>query len=243
MKQYSNLESAMETRKYFKNGACLKNLINRMKFTLFGILMLFACSCEKEDPKNEQQKPLFPLSIGNSWYYENVNYYNDTTLTQVNVLYSYTIDGITGFALSEYKRGEPISLLKNDEEGNLVEYLFNKEKLIHSTTFFRKNVKKGDNWIYKAAVYTNDDYSNYTVEETVMTCITTDTIIKSPKEDFHCMGFSSQREGKQENGDSYNKLIYYLSENVGIIKIINYEYYKSDTFLLYEMILTDYSLK
>jgi len=65
-----------------------------------------------------------------------------------------------------------------------------KEKHIHSTTFFKKNVKKGDNWIYKAAVYTNDDHSNYTVEETVMTCITTDTIIKSPKEDFHCMGFS-----------------------------------------------------
>jgi len=244
MEQYSNLKFAIETGNHFKNGMSLKNLIKRLKkITLLGILLLFISSCEKEEPDNNRQNPIFPLNIGNNWHYEGTYYTGDTTSLQLHVFNSYTIDGITGFALSEYKKGQPISLLKNDEEGNLVEYLFNKEKLVHSTTFFKKNVEKGENWIYKAAVYTNGDYSKYTIEETVMTCITTDTIIKSPKGDFHCIGFSSQAEGKQENGDPHNKMFFYLSENVGIIKIIDYEYYNNNFNFLYEMTLTDYSLK
>ncbi len=242
MISYNNLESAMETRDHFKNGASLKSQISRLKFTILMMLMLFVSSCEKEESKNDQQNPLFPLNIGNSWTYENTTKYGTTT-TQRSVLYSYTINGITGFALEEYEKGEPISLFKNDKDGNLVEYLFNNDNFIHSTILYKKNVKRGDSWIYKAAVYTDDDYSEYEIEERIMTCITSDTIITTSLGDFHCIAFSYHPGGTQENGDPNHTMINFLSENVGPIKIVHYEHDRGNTWLFSEEILTDYSLK
>ena len=206
-------------------------------------LAVFVSSCEKEEPNNEQQNPLFPLSIGNIWHYENINYYGNTTSTQLNVLGSYTIDGIKGFALTEYKKGAPISLLENDKEGNLVEHLLNNDRLVHTTVFFRKNVKKGDNWIYKSTVYTEADYSKYNIEEWLVTCVTADTIIATPIGDFHCIGFSYHPGGMQENGDPYHTMIDFLSENIGIVKSLHYEHNSGSIKLFNERILTDYSLK
>ena len=243
MVQYSNFDRVMEARDHFKNGASLKSLMSRLKFVLLGILMLFVSSCGKEeDPKNERQNPLFPLNIGNSWTYDNTTSYG-TTQMQMNVLYSYTIDGITGFALSEHIKGEPISLLENDKDGNCVEYLFNNDKFVHNTILYKKNVKKEDNWIYKSAVYTNGDYSKYEIEEWMITCIASDTIITTSKGNFHCIGFSYHPGGKQENGEPNHTMIDFLSENVGLIKKIHYEHERGNTWLFREQILTDYSLK
>ena len=194
----------------------------------------------------ERQNPLFPLNIGNSWSYENTNYNGgvpNTITTQINIQNSYTIDGITGFSFSEYKKGEPVSLLENDEDGNLVEHLFNNDKFVHSTIFYKKNVKKGDNWIRKATVYTDDDFSKYEIEEWIVTCITSDTLITTPKGDYHCIGFSYHPGGKQNNGDPNHTMIDFLSENVGIIKLLHYEHDNGKSWLFREQALIDFSLK
>ena len=242
MVQNSNFESTMEAGDHFKNVANLKNQMSRLKFTLLGILMLFVSSCEKEEPEKERQNPLFPLNIGNSWTYEDTTPYG-TTQVQMNVLFSYTIDGKTGFSFSEYKTGEPVSLLENDKDGNLVEYLFNNDRFVHSTVLYKKNVKKGDSWIYKSTVYTDDDYSRYDIEERIMTCIVSDTLITTPAGDFHCIGFSYHPGGKQENGDPNHTMIHFLSENVGQIKTLHYEHDNGRNWLFREQVLIDYSLK
>jgi len=192
--------------------------------------------------KETGQNPLFPLNIGNSWTYENTTPYGSTQM-QMKVLHSYTIDGITGFAFSEYLKGEPISLFESDRNGNFLEHLFNNDKFVHSTILYKNNVKKGDSWIYKSAVYTDDDFSECEIEERVITCITADTIITTPKGDFHCIGFAYHPGGKQDNGDPNHTMIDFLSENIGKIKSLHYEHENGKTWLFQEQILIDYFLK
>jgi len=256
----ANLSGAMESRDHFKNGASSKILIlmsrenimtkilrmSRLKFTLFGMLILFLSSCEDKEPKKERQTPLFPLSVGNSWSYDNISYNGgepNTVTTQMNIKYSYKIDGITGFSFNEYKIGDPISLLENDESGNLVEHFFNNDKFVYSSIRYKKDAKKGDHWLYRMAVYSNGDFSKYEIEEITMTCTTSDTIIIIPKGNFHCIGFSYHPGGEQENGDPNHTMIDFVSENVGQIKTLHYEHERGNTWLFSERVLTDYSLK
>jgi hypothetical protein len=43
----------------------------------------------------------------------------------------------------------PFSLLSNDNEGNTIEYFFDKEALVYKTVQFKKNAKANDKWMYK----------------------------------------------------------------------------------------------
>ena len=224
----------------------MRNLIlNKLNLLLVGTLIILISSCKSE--VSEPQNPLFPLSIGNSWSYENTNYNGgvpNTQTTQIKILYSYTIDGITGFSLSEYIEGEPISLLVNDENGSCVEYLFVDDKLVHNTILYNKNAQKGDSWKYKSAVYTEVDLlSKLEIEEWLITCISSDTTITTPKGDFQCIAFSYHPGGTQENGDPNHTMIDFLSENVGRVKSLHYEHENDKSWLFREMVLIDYSLK
>ena len=210
------------------------------------ILLGLFISCGDDETEVVKQDPLYPLAVGNSWTYDNTNYNGgnpNTTTTQTTVQFSYTIDNITGFAFSEYVEGNPMSLLNNDDDGNTVEYLFNNNILVHKTIVYKKDVKKVDSWTRKTAVYTNGDYSQYEIEEWEMTCITSDTIITTPKGDFHCIGYSYHPGGKQENGDPNHTMIDYLSENIGLVKSLHYEHENANSWLFREIVLKDYSLK
>ena len=230
--------------------------MNRLMFMALGMLMLSVGSCEKY-PVSEQQKSLFPLNVGNSWSYNETyyNYYSGQPeymkTVQTHVVNQYTIDRITVFSLSstdfslgDYKGGEPFGLCKNDEEGNTVAYLFNEDKLVHSTFLYKKNLKKGDTWVYKSAVFSDYDFSKYEIEEQTITCITSDTLITTPMGDFHCVGFMHHPGGDiNPNGSLSHTMIDFLSENVGLIKHIHYEHSGGRTYLFRERILTDYTLK
>ena len=228
------------------------SVMNRLHFTFFGVLILLMSSCGKEEINIEPQNPIFPLNVGNSWSYEEtVN--NRTGIVRINIQNLYTIDGTTGFfmngyrnedpILSEYKNGDPVSLFKNDEDGNCIEYFFNKDKLVHSTILYKKEVKKGDNWKRKTVGYIDGDRSKYDIEERIITCISSDTIISTPKGDFHCVGFSYHLGGKQTNGDPSDTMIEFLSKNLGMVKYIHYEHDRDKTWLYVERVLTSYSLK
>ena len=220
----------------------MKTLNLLISLILLGIFI----SCGDDETEVVKQDPLYPLAVGNSWTYDNTNYNGgnpNTTTTQTTVQSSYTIDGKTGFALSEYIEGNPISLIKNDNNGNTVEYLFNNNKFVHNTIVFKKDVKKGDSWIRKSAVFTDDDNSQYEIEEWEMTCITSDTIITTPKGDFQCIGYSYHPGGKQENGDPNHTMIDYLSEKIGLVKSLHYEHENANSWLFREIVLKDYSLQ
>ncbi|GHT22141.1 hypothetical protein AGMMS4957_11970 [Bacteroidia bacterium] len=196
-----------------------------------------------EENTPEIEKPIFPLNIGNSWTYEETTHAMtnpevETVKSEMNNVY--TIDGQSGFSARKYVKGEPISLLNNDNEGNCIEYLFNNDKLVHKTIIFKKNIKKGDKWIYKSAVYTDGDFSQYKITDMEKTCIASDTIITTPKGDFKCVVFSYNPSGAvDKEGNPNDVFVQFLSENVGLVKFQRYELQN----LFSERILTDYTIK
>ncbi len=215
----------------------LKSLI---PILLFGILFY---SCENSN--DEIQSPIYPANIGNKWIYEETTSANtpNTEIVQSEVKYQYTIGGVKGFSFIEYAEGEPISMINSDNEGNCIEYLFNKNTLVNKTIAFKKNVKKGDKWVYKPAVYTGSDYSKYKIEEREITCIASDTVIVTPKGSFHCIGYRSHPGGFDSEGLPYHTMFHYLSENVGLVKQLHYEHDNGRTTLFKEKVLTDYYVK
>jgi len=224
------------------------------KFLICGLLLssLFFFSCEKEGDKKEvKEAPLFPLSIGNSWTYQNLTYnwhypyaepYEDEPFN-IKIDYSYTIDGKTGYTAAEYTEGQPVSLLNNDNKGNTIEYFFNNNKLVHQTFFIKKNLKKGDKWVRQTAVYSNGDFSQYEIQEWEIACIATDTLIITPAGEFQCVGLLYHPEAFESNGDFSHTFVSYYAENVGQVKYLHYEYKNTDKNLFRERVLIDYSVK
>lgn len=218
--------------------------IANLKFLLFVSFMVFFCACEKEDVKYESTTPLYPLNIGNSWSYQDtINNRPETIIEVQDIQYSYTINDIHGFSFQEYKTGSPCVLFNNDKNGNFIVYLFDNNQLVHSSVLYKKGAKKGDSWTYLSTVFTNDNYLDYDIEEQKITCIASDTIIRTSKGAFHCTGFSYHPGGFQENGDPYNTKIDYLSDNVGIVKSFHYEHENGKSWLFREQTLIDYSIK
>jgi hypothetical protein len=218
-----------------------------MKVSRFMLVLALSglYSCGDNDSEVEKQYPLYPLSIGNSWTYEQTTYTDppQTNTNTATVNYYLTIDGQKGFSSQEYVGGEPISLINNDEEGNCIEYLFNKDKLVHKTILFKKNVNKGDKWVYKAAVYTDYDYSQYEIRDMEKTCIASDSLIETPKGSFKCIVFSHNPGGYDEQGNPQDIMIHFLSTNVGLVKYQHYENVNGNLKLLSESSLTEYTKK
>ena len=220
-----------------------------IKFTLLILAIVFACSCEKEE--SEKTPSIYPLNIGNHWTYLDTSYDNgeeSTGISERRIQYSHSIANITGFAYRDYIPRYPISLYKNDKEGNLVEYFFDDYTLVFESVFYKKNAQKGDNWKHKFVVYENDytgneDYENYRIEEREIKCVVSDTLITTPLDDFHCLGFSYNYSETQEDGDVSITIVQYLSENVGIIKTLFYENKNGETLLFREQTLIECVIK
>lgn len=210
------------------------------------VSVFYSCNDKLSDDEIEIQTSLFPLNIGNNWTYDLIykgdNPY-ETEISKTEIQYSYKIDGQEGFSFQEYVKGQPISLFNNDNEGNLIESFFYSEVLVHKTIYLKNNIKEGDKWTYKSVVYTDDDYSNYDIEEQEMTCISSDTLISTPYGDYHCKGISYHPGGMQEDGTPNHTFIIYASPNIGIVKVLHYEHNGGKTYLFTEKILTDHTVK
>jgi hypothetical protein len=216
------------------------NMKNNSLMLAFSFLFLLLAACEKDSIKDESSKPLLPLDTNNSWTYERTTTYGTNSYsTEFDIC---NIADFEGYTSREYVVGEPISLLKNDKDGNCIEYLFNDNELVYSTILFKNGLKKGDKWNYKAAVFTDGDYSKYEIEEREIKCIVTDSLISTPAGDFICVGFEYHPGGFQSNGDPNHTMIQFLSENIGIVKHMHYEHDNGDTWLFAETVLVDYTV-
>ena len=211
-----------------------------MKIQVFVLIGLLLCSCDKH---KDSPLPLLPLNVGNSWKYEYTLYYGETPYSQIDeieIKYSNTIDGITGYSFEEYSEGSPVTLMNNDAEGNCNAYFFDNGSLIQSTLVYKKDAKKGDHWEYKVVVFPDEDDSEYNIEQYSMTCVAVDTLITTPAGNFNCIGFSYDYGEAGEGEKSDMTMVNYLSENVGIVKTV---YYNQGIGLYSEGVLIDYHIK
>lgn len=212
------------------------------KCSPLGLLILLVLpvfyGCDSESD-NTPSLPIYPLSEGNSWTYESRIYsygIDDTPRIYKLEMKAYTIDGHKGFSGQEYVKGWPISLLNNDDKGNCIESLFINDKLVHQTLLYKKDVKKGDKWIRKTAVYINDDYSQCRIQDREITCISVDTLISTPKGNFHCIGL-------KYSPTPDDTMFEFLSENVGRVFYQHYEKIYGKDKLHDDLTLADYTLK
>lgn len=219
----------------------MKNTILSSVLFLGTLLFLFI-SCENKETNKES--PLIPLSVGNYWIYENYRYgsYPKMEIVKNEIKDFITIAGQSGYIQEGYINGDLISLVNNDEEGNYIYSFFDSNKLITKSTLFKKNPKKGEKWISKSIVFSNGDYSNYDVVDEEITCIHSDTIINTPIGDFNCIGFS-YHPGGFKNGYPAHTFIHFITDGIGIVKLIHYEHEGNKKTLFKENILSDYHIK
>ena len=209
--------------------------------SMFGMLIT---SCENDE--NINQSSIYPLNVGNSWTYKEITYHKGTpyiSSSSMELKYNYTIDGENGFTIIPYTKGTPFALLQNDKEGNLVLCLFDADTLITKSIWFKKNAKKNDKWIFQDMYFINEENSKCFIEEKEVSCIVTDTLINTPKGKFICKGYKYHPGGFDQNNNPAHTFIYYLSENIGIVKFLHYEHDFSKSYLFKERLLIDYSIK
>lgn len=198
------------------------NKMNIKKQILFlSVIGAIFSSCGKDE---NEVKPsvIFPLNVSNVWTFVDTTFHyssHDIEIDTSKIMfdYFYEIDNFSGYSPIPIVKGNPISLLNTDSDGNLEEYLFKSDSLIFKTIHFKKNANKGDKWTFKTADYMNGDYTKVTILELEMECISSDTTISTPKGAFLCKGY------KYSVNDGKDTFISYLSENIGLIVTLHYE--------------------
>lgn len=208
--------------------------MNRILVLIVATCVLY--SCQKEDIEISYNV-LLPLNTMNEWKYIDTtfHYYSGVTEADTSIISFvnyYKIDNVEGYTYKTYEKGKPISLLNNDKSGNLEEFFLASDTLVFNTIRYKLDVKKGDVWKFKTAVYSDNDYSNAEVREFEMICITSDTIISTPCGDFSCIGY---QYSPTSGSDIF---IQYYSINVGWIQSLHFE----EGNLFRKKVLADYTL-
>lgn len=193
---------------------------NILRSSALSLFLLIMVSCDKED-QSVKVNSLMPINTGNSWTYKYTYFNNheeniDTTVITIGE--SVTINGYNCFAAVDDSPFDAKFLVGNDENGNIVNYggISDIDTLITPSIEFKKDAKNGDVWEYKM-VYMDWDTGKFSESTTPVKCISVDTLITTPKGNFHCMAF----EISINSGDHIFK--HYLSMNVGRVKSEHYE--------------------
>lgn len=206
-----------------------------IRLTTFSFLLMFLVSCNK-DELTLKVDSLMPINSGNSWTYK-YTYFNgnmeniDTTVITVGD--KVTINGYACFAFIDESPYSAKFVASNDEYGNVVTYggYSDVDTLVTPSIEFKKNAKLGDEWDY-SMISMDWDSGQFSETVTPVKCISTDTLISTPKGEFHCMAF----EISINSGNHIFR--HYLSANVGQVKTEHYE----DNYLFSYSELIDYQL-
>jgi hypothetical protein len=207
------------------------------RITLFILTIVLLVSCEPNDDK-KTVTPLFPLQTGNTWTFIDSVFSSSglrTDTTNLTIGEYVEIAGYKGYTLPLGQNSFHIKFLaQNDENGNFINIggYSDVDTLLVSSVEFKKNAVKGESWIYKNVSVTPDD-GYFESRDLVMTCLATDTIIKTPKGNIVCTSFSYSPNSGEDI------FINYISEGVGIIKTEHYELNK----LYNTRTIIDYDLK
>lgn len=203
--------------------------MTRLAHLLFIVVLFISC----EEEKIDQLACLMPIKTGNSWSYTSTTLFNNGQSTnnykytigekiEINGNNCYVIQTENTLGVSSLiKKDENgtiilfgcASLIGNDNYGNVVRYggISDVDTLIIPSIEYKKNAQVGDEWVCSIV---SMDWNSETFIETSKSirCLSLDTLINTPKGDFHCMAFETP-------GNSSNqRRRYYYSINVGEIR-------------------------
>jgi hypothetical protein len=205
-------------------------------------IMMFLSSCEEDDKvtQDEQVTPvdlIMPINTGNSWTY-NRSYGNSDDQNHytymIEIGEKIVIDGKTSYTnVANLPYYNTKVLIGNDKMGNYVSYgaISDIDSLFTTSIEYKRDAQLGEEWDYKPI---SINYGDGTFEQYIIPvkCIAVDTLISTPKGSFVCKGF------EESINPGINVFRYYLSLNIGIVKIERYDY--GDLFSFDELI--DYNL-
>ena len=187
------------------------NIINLVSL----ILLVSQISCvinEVEDSKDQ----IYPIKSGNTWKYERTSYMYDS-LYLTDTIYMVvgnriSIDGYTGYSFDnkEIVMGM-LFLVDNDKYGNFITYgcYLDTFSRMDQSIRFKLHAKLNDSWFYHGLSW--GWYTGTIITSNFIKCLSIDTIISTPNEDFHCMAF---REITPDCRNIYS----YLSVNIGLVR-------------------------
>ena len=193
---------------------------NIFHLSTLSLLLLILVSCDKEE-QSVKVDSLMPVNTGNTRTYKYTYFNNheeniDTTVITIGE--KVLINGYTCFAAADESPFNAKFLAGNDEFGNFVSYggLSDVDTLVTPSIEFKKDAKAGDEWEYSmvSMEWETGKFSETTIP---VKCLSVDTLITTPKGDFHCMAF----ETSINSGDHIFR--HYYSMNVGQVKNEHYE--------------------
>lgn len=190
---------------------------NILHFFFLYLFLLILVSCDR-DEQSLRVDSLTPINKGNSWTYKNtyLDYhvgYPDTTCITIGE--KVTINGYTCYSTAEERPFHAKFLMGNDMNGDVVNYggFSDNDTLISPEIEFKKDAKPGDEWLY-AMVTLYTESGKFSKSMIPVKCLSVDTLITTPKGQFHCMVFRIIL-------DSYSYKIY-ISMNVGQVRTEQY---------------------
>ena len=189
---------------------------------VLGIFLLMITSCKKESDELLNSNVLIPVNTGNVWTYRSTRFSGltakiDTVESRIGS--KVVIDGNEGFIINNTLRPFNATYFGiNNSEGNLISFggFSDVDTLVVPSVQFRIDAETGEQWDFHDVIFSYDDG---TLEEKIIkvTCLSIDTLITTPMGDFTCSGFE---QSPNSGEDLFN---YFISENVGIVKVEHYE--------------------
>jgi hypothetical protein len=189
------------------------------------LLLASLSSCIIDDVEKSEDF-IYPIKTGNTWTYERTSYIEDslylTDTIDMVVGQRVTVDGLSGYSFDNKEMFDGYSfdnmeifdgvlfLVDNDTYGNFITYGCYKDSFsrVDRSIRFKLKATKNGSWYYHG--FSWGWYTGTIITSNLMECLSTDTLISTPKADFHCMAF---RES-YPLGERYS----YLSTNVGLVK-------------------------
>jgi len=202
-------------------------------FLLLMVLVFFPSlfvACDKENSGDEDLKvsALVPIKLGNSWTYKETHYHSyfdvqETTIDTFSqtVTGPYSINGVNYYSMEDSKEIQFPNytrlLFGNDAYGNMMTYggFSNIDTLIFNSVYLKKNATSGEVWTTSGLGMNYEDYS-FIENPCTFKCISTDTLITTPKGNFHCMAFEDISEEEYLSR-------FFITVNIGVIKVESFE--------------------
>lgn len=194
--------------------------------TIFLLLLISSCSDNSINSHSDIHKSIFPLSVGNYWIYENKYYYSSFNLDSQDEVENDTLS-VIGEMLSNgtkyYDVDGDILLYNNNDGLNALVKDNGKEHLM-----FMWPAKVGDSYLVP------DLNDSNPVEVRVKS---TNIIVSVPAGNFNCVCYEFKRKANNE------RILYYLSVGVGIIKYETYKYHDDNNSGSTDKLFNEYTLQ
>ncbi|TRX65811.1 hypothetical protein [Carboxylicivirga sp. M1479] len=194
---------------------------HKQSLAFIGIIIIMLISCDRESIELDNSNALIPIKTGNMWAYKMViknNSMESIDTVRMKIGSSLSVNDYEGYIFDYGQRPFNAKFFaKNDLEGNLVLIggISDNDTLLVSSIQFKNYAEKGESWDFDDVIlHEGGTFEKRTIQ---VHCLNTDTTIVTKKGDYTCKVF----EQTPNAGDNVYR--YYISNNVGIVKIEHFE--------------------